>query len=1128
VKTFQRIGIACCLSMIGGVATAEQSVAGLVHAGLPGEDDALVAAVSKTIERAGYAVQELDAGALCDGKRLDASTLDLLVLSNAAVLPAASVAPIRSYLESGGDIIALNAPLWRTMLIRPKGTWMTADQYAIDSLAEPPDRALFTFLPDEIASWQRAFFPEDAQAVYESVAEGPVSGARSLHAVVENLTNWDNFGPSHLEAAFPEGHTLTVFCAKGGPQTRSLAVEWQEKDGSRWIATVPLSTEWRRHVLAPDDFKYWESNPARANGKLDPSNVMRVNIGLAFTHTGQVAGRHEYWVSAFGTAALTPEREAALAKPQLPPMDLIAPTYKFFDSRGVARLYARGDQKIIADAAFAVPAVIRSIQPRPGGGGFDKDRAWRWIPLIETASADGAWRGAPAALMAHGDGPWKGGQWASFGIEDPAWYKTEAALSAIGSIARTMNRGVYLMDAGANFHTYFEDQALLLGARVANIQATDPVGCVVRISAADADTSQVVFAQEWPVAVGAGGEARVSMAWKPDAWPANGFKVTAQLVLDGAVVDEVSHEAHVWRPKPNPSFITVANGDFMLDGKRWRAHGVNYMPSSGIGTEDGSYFEQWLGARSYDPEIVERDLRHCRDMGLNSVSIFIYTQSVAAQNLLDILRRLDALGMKANLSLRHATIGNFNWPGLQSIIQHYRLWQNDTVFAYDIDWEPLWWTHKERVKWDREWEAWILERYGSIENAEKDWGIPAPRDESGAIMNPPDDQLQRDGDWRVMASAYRRFLDTLLYSSYNDIRTKIRGIDPNHFVSFRMTETADPTMNWGGVLSYDLPYLAAAVDLIEPEGYGRIGDWEKIKPGWFQYEYARLWAPDKPLFWAEAGLHAWDMGTMSATPQLLERQGVFYRDFYRMIISSGADGIYWWWYPGGFRVGENSDYGIIECDGTDRDATRAIREHTQPLLDGPDAKAVDYWIEIDRDRYANGIVGVYDNVKDEFWKAIDDGKTPGLRTPGAGTTSANCPPLAVGNVPCNGTNPPKYLDGVFDRVQVQDKQGRWTDVVKGDTVEVAADRPVRARVSFINLAEATWLNEGEGAVAVVAQGAGKIETPLPKPVARTETVTGLEAILAPEGLSHPQTVTLFFDARNRTPFGERFTVTLAP
>ena len=135
---------------------------------------------------------------------------------------------------------------------------------------------------------------------------------------------------------------------------------------------------------------------------------------------------------------------------------------------------------------------------------------------------------------------------------------------------------------------------------------------MVRIRVADTDTRQEVFAQEWLVAVGAESETRVSTAWKPNTWPTNGFKVAAQLVVDGTVVDEVSHEAHVWRPKPNPSFITVANGDFMLDGKRWRANGVNYMPSSGIGTEDGPYFEQWLGARSYDPEIVERDLRHWR------------------------------------------------------------------------------------------------------------------------------------------------------------------------------------------------------------------------------------------------------------------------------------------------------------------------------------------------------------------------------------------------------------------------------------------------------------------------------------------------------------------------------------
>ena len=37
---------------------------------------------------------------------------------------------------------------------------------------------------------------------------------------------------------------------------------------------------------------------------------------------------------------------------------------------------------------------------------------------------------------------------------------------------------------------------------------------------------------------------------------------------------------------------------------------------------------------------------------------------------------------------------------------------------------------------------------------------------------------------------------------------------------------------------------------------------------------------------------------------------------YRMFIESGADGVFFWWYPGGFRLGENSDFGIINPDGT--------------------------------------------------------------------------------------------------------------------------------------------------------------------------------------------------------------------
>ena len=57
----------------------------------------------------------------------------------------------------------------------------------------------------------------------------------------------------------------------------------------------------------------------------------------------------------------------------------------------------------------------------------------------------------------------------------------------------------------------------------------------------------------------------------------------------------------------------------------------------------------------------------------------------------------------------------------------------------------------------------------------------------------------------------------------------------------------------------------------------------------------------------------------------------------RLLIESGADGVYFWWYPGGFRVNENSDYGIINPDGTDQRSTgrfstaRSILQHHFPI-----------------------------------------------------------------------------------------------------------------------------------------------------------------------------------------------------
>ncbi|HSW46245.1 MAG TPA: hypothetical protein VLM89_11815, partial [Phycisphaerae bacterium] len=167
----------------------------------------------------------------------------------------------------------------------------------------------------------------------------------------------------------------------------------------------------------------------------------------------------------------------------------------------------------------------------------------------------------------------------------------------------------------------------------------------------------------------------------------------------------------------------------------------------------------------------------------------------------------------------------------------------------------------------------------------------------------------------------------------------------------------------------------------------------------------------------------------------------------------------------------------------------------------------------------------------QFWKAIDEGRTPGLKTAGTGTTSGNCPALAVGNVSLTGSNPPKFLDAAFDRVEVRDATGRFVPVAKGGRITIRGDQAVTATIEIRNLGEAAWL-PGQpiqaGSVSLVVSGSQTRSIALPRPV-NCHDIIMLESVpLASPGLDRPATIVLFLNAENRSPFGERFSITLAP
>ena len=945
---------------------------------VPGADPVLSAELVDRLSGR-HAVDGIDYAGLCEPDAILADAYDLLILPNSSSLPAAVVPTVTRFLAAGGDLLALRAPAFAELLWKSGETWLSEARWRALLEEQSAAAMLIDFESEDPTAFQRSTNTPDSPAAWE-LSDGP--WGRALEVTVENLQGWDTLSLPVAGRPFPRGHRLTCLRARGSAETRMLSLEWRENDGSRWIATFPVSEEWRHVVLAPQDFRFWESVPGRGHpgDAFRPEAAAGLTVGVAWTHTEPKGGRHAYAVDEIGTA-LNP---VGVPPPELqspaPRVEGLSPGYKFYELGDVDRL-ASSAPWVSADRRepLPMPDRLRAHHPRPTGKGIGKERGWRWIPILEALGPDEEWRGAPASLYIDFAGPTRGSVRASLAVDDAAWYRDPDVLRLLEETVDRLSRQVFLEEAGAEFFTYRPGEPVRIGARVANLAGIDVPGLRLESQVESRDGSwSVARPQELPP-IGAGETHSVDHRIRlPDE--SSDFVVEVCLFQDDILIDRIRHEIGVYRAKPESArdYVTAHDGDFYLQGAKWYVHGVNYMPSTGIAIEDQANFEHWIDAPAYDPEFVQRDLERCRAIGLNSVSMFIYHQSVQANNLLDFLRRAENLGLRVNLSIRPGTPMDYRWEWWEEIIRHSRLWELDVIYAYDIAWEPFFGTLEVRRRYDPDWQQWLEDKYGSIREAEAAWGVPALLHD-GRITGPGAAELGRDGPHRRMVADYRHFVDALIHARYQEAADRIRAMDPHHLVSFRMTVTGDPTFDGSNNMPYDFAGVARSMDFMAPEGYGRIGDWDRVKPGIFTVAYARYAAPGKPVLWAEAGVHAWNNREMRTDPDLLAFQARFYADYYRMVLASHSNGIVWWWYPGGYRTNEQSDYGILNPDGTDRPVTDVIRRFGPDVLSTRDIPQPDVWIDIDRDADSRGLPGIYDQVKDQFWRAIDAGQFPELR-----------------------------------------------------------------------------------------------------------------------------------------------------
>ncbi len=423
---------------------------------------------------AGYATEFVDTTVLTNQTALTVKRYDLLVLPGARSLPLATGPAIQSYLREGGDLLALGLPAWQSPAFRVKGQWMSRQTYEERIAAQRPQHIVEDFDHADLSRWTRSVGAPDAQAVYELAYMGH---GKALHVKIAHLGGWDTLASPALSHPFPAGQTLTCFRAKGGPHTRQLALEWREDNGSRWIATVDLTTEWKDYTLLPDRFKAWPvPGPGEKRGRFEPQHAVLCCVGLAMSHTALEGDKHEYWFDDLGTAPNPFGDERPPEEPQVPVLESVSPSYQCFpittpvvvradDEKVALEPWEQGPEK--GGRRDALP--YYGLNPRARGVGFEQGRPYRWEPLLGAYDAvGGEYRGALGALVVNVEPPYRGSVWAVFTPAEASFYREPVVTNCLRQTLARMRRGVFLSEGGSEFFTVFAGQHFSAGARVVN------------------------------------------------------------------------------------------------------------------------------------------------------------------------------------------------------------------------------------------------------------------------------------------------------------------------------------------------------------------------------------------------------------------------------------------------------------------------------------------------------------------------------------------------------------------------------------------------------------------------------------------------------------------------------------
>ncbi|MHB1457776.1 MAG: hypothetical protein ACYC0V_12780 [Armatimonadota bacterium] len=1089
----------------------------------PGSSIKFNSQLKQSISKAGFKVEGVSGLELAGKLAAQTGSGNILVLPNAVYFPLNAKENLDAFLKKGNHLFAVSGPTLSKIAINVNGIWLTEEDAKI-ALSTEQGNSIFDFNGSDISKWDRNAGLQESPIDIRIEPSGQTGIPDALHVKIEKLSNWDLLLGKNIPVTFPEGTSATAFWAKGGPDTPELVFEWREKDNCRWMSSVKLSTEWKRYILLPDDFKFWsDGSPVVRGGEKDqfnPANASHFSFGIADGISKQKKGiAHEFWI-----ADVRGIRDSSSGYDfSQPILESLSPQYKTFTSE-MNRVKDIGTGKSLPANTTIVSPMMRAL-----GLGMDSLRKWRFIPVMQGYDKSGEKRGIAAHLFLNNTGDYAGSVFGYAGFNQD--YLERNGFQVIPTIIRMMKRidsGLFIANGGTDHFAYTEGEKPKYGAYIVNL-TEKPVTVQYEVIITDRK-SPYRFRNKTTVipARNMASPEVLSGTYNPDIKPGE-YLVKTRLIRDAKVVDEIDHPFRVIRfaPIDEKQIVITKGNDFYLDGKKWYPIGINYWPRSSNGCENGEDSLFWLSPERYDPVLVEEDLAIIEKLKMNVVSITYYNEA-QSRPLMDFLQRAKKHNIKVHIWLPGLHPLSHDFELANKMITSAHLPESTAFFSYDLGWEVHTGYYDARKKFDKDWQKWVIDRYGSIDSAVKDWGYK-PEIIDGVLTGPKDDQLSNDGEWRIFVAAYRRFKDDFISMNYRLVRDDIKSLDKYHLMGSRSGWAGLGAMWAVPAFPFDIFSGAKHLDYMSPEGYAVYGDRTKFLEGGFDNAYCTFSSAGKPICWVEYGAGAVGINPLEFkdyTPELLEEQRTYYQNMMRMTFETFANGSMGWWFPGGIRLGENSDLGLVRANGTVRPAAYEITKAVDWFHRDTEIPRPDTFITLDRDKYVTGYAGVRaENVR-TYVDAFLSGKKPGVRTEGTGTTSVDTPLIAVGNKPYNGTNPPKYLNSEFNSMKVN-----GMDVKDGSVVSVKRGEPVMIDASIGNTAEASWVapRSGEdGSVYLLIQSGGNA---LMAPIAQDTPFlsdVSIQGYRLSDGLQEETAFTFKMTALNRMGFGEVFRITLKP